>query len=83
MDVYATVPPYPANEINAPACQLPDYSAQAAADERVVLIQPIPSRSSALVPVKYLLNSSRLEISISAKNYPVKVIFDLHWGDNY
>jgi hypothetical protein len=54
--------------------ELPEYSRNAAADERIVDAQPCAPRPSRTVaPIEYVFKSDRMELNMGLKRFPVKV----------
>ncbi|CAG7850620.1 SubName: Full=Uncharacterized protein {ECO:0000313/EMBL:CCA72175.1} [Serendipita indica DSM 11827] len=55
--------------------ELPNYSRNAAADERIMLLEPLASAraSSSMQPVDYIFTSERLELNMGRKRFPIKV----------
>ena len=54
--------------------ELPNYSRNAAADERIMLLEPLAARPSRSVqPIDYVYTSERLELNMGRKRFPIKV----------
>lgn len=53
--------------------ELPEYSRNAAADERIMLAQPQAPRPSTRTHSEYIFKSERLELNLGEKKWPIKV----------
>ncbi|KAG8758111.1 hypothetical protein FRC14_000735 [Serendipita sp. 396] len=57
--------------------ELPNYSRNAAADERILVSEPVARNPGSTLPstsaVEYIFNSERLELDMGPKRFPVKV----------